>query len=55
MSATDEKQDKQIGYRVTADWYARGERAAKADKRKLMEFARLAYEAAIEQFEAQSK
>jgi hypothetical protein len=55
MSENPEKQDKQIGFRVTPEWYVRGEKAAKADKRKLMEYARLAFEAAIERFENQQK
>jgi predicted DNA-binding protein len=55
MSKNTSKQDKQIGFRVTPEWYARGEKAAKADKRKLMEYARLAFEAAIERFEKQEK
>ncbi len=52
MEVAAEKQTEQIGFRVTPSLYARAEKAAKADKRKLMEYARLALEAAIERFEA---
>jgi TfoX/Sxy family transcriptional regulator of competence genes len=55
MEPTAEKQTEQIGFRVTPTWYKRGEAAAKADKRKLMDYARQAYEAAIERFEAERK
>lgn len=55
MNSADEKQDKQVGFRVTPTFYKRAEAAAKADKRKLMEYARLALEAAVERFEAEKR
>lgn len=54
MEAAAEPQSKQIGYRVTPTFYKRAQAAAKADRRKLMEYARLALVAAVERFESEN-